>query len=382
MQSTSNSAAPELSVKVFEGPEAVNGLAIAWDDLFNRVPDAPAYLSYPWINCFFSTSQLRGEVLSITVWALDKLVALLVISVRRQFGVRIASVIGTGMPSILGVLRDARYPEGMGLIANALHSYRLIDLLCIDDLLSCDVGTNDLLQAMESRGFCCKRIYRVVTHWIRLESSYEQYLMLTKSNKRRYQLKREEKNLFDSGGAIEPFAGKEITAETILRMARIQNEGWQKEAGANLLSFPSHIEIVGQMARAGMARAWILTVNGDDAAFVLAFVTKKQFHYYYTGYKTIYQSLSPGKTLTGHVIRFACEAGFAILDFGHSDQDYKRFWSTDKFGISRAAIGLGFVGRIACTIKYMTWRLYDIAFVRRIYRHLKLAYLKRVTAAR
>lgn len=381
MQSTQVAPELKLSVRVIEGAAGLAALDSAWDDLFGRALNAPAFLSRPWLSTFVASSRYRGSILILTVWRAETLVAMLPLCVRRRCGIRLAEVLGTGMPAFLGLLLDPGCPEAVPLIADTLRRQRLLDCLCMHDVLSSDESTASLLKELAARGFACRAVLRNVSHWIRLEPSYEQYLAATKSAKRRHELKREERKLFsDAQGVLEHYSGPQITPQLIGRMAEIQNEGWQKARGANLLALPWHVELVLQMARAGLAQAWIIRVKDEDAAFGLVFMAHRWLHYYYTGFKSRFLPLSAGKAITACLIRSACEGGFQVFDFGHSDQEYKKFWSTHVMQIHRVAIGRGLAGALVSYAHHLAWRIHAIPRVRLLYAKLKIWMARRKIA--
>jgi CelD/BcsL family acetyltransferase involved in cellulose biosynthesis len=135
-------------------------------------------------------------------------------------------------------------------------------------------------------------------------------------------------------------------------------------------SFPQKILL--NMAKNGFAHIWILTIDGEDAAFVYTLIAHKQLHYYQTAFKLKYESsLSVGKILTMQVIRYACENDILHFNFGQGDSEYKRFWATNSHEVQRAAVGCGFRGSLFVLWFGFIWWLANHQWIRAPYYWLK-----------
>ena len=114
-----------------------------------------------------------------------------------------------------------------------------------------------------------------------------------------------------------------------------------------------------------------MTLDGDDAAFAIAFYAHKNSFYSWIAFNLKYASLSVGQLLTAHVIEDACKDGIVWLDFSHGDAEYKRSWSTHAHSVYRVAASQGIPGRILCAWCGILWRLSEVQCVRMSYRRLK-----------
>jgi CelD/BcsL family acetyltransferase involved in cellulose biosynthesis len=170
---------------------------------------------------------------------------------------------------------------------------------------------------------------------------------------------------------VQYYIGKEVTGDIIERLAEIQRESWMKRRGAAFLSERFFQNLSLEMAKAGFARAWVMTIDGDDAAFVYALVAHKKLLYIWTAFKLKYDRLNVGNILTYHSIQDACEEGILSFDFGHGDAEYKQFWSTDNYYIDRAIVGIGFIGHLLVLFYSTLWWLRRCERLHRIYSHLR-----------
>jgi len=348
-------------------------LAREWDDLFERSVSAPPYLCHTWTDTFIRNKQMRGVPQLILVWSGEKLVALLALAVRVFFGIRIAEPIGTSEPTYLGLLIDPEHPEAVNSIAEIIINQKPIDLLYNTNLSSEDGPTNELFKELAKKGFLCLCTYRTICHYIKLGISYDEYIKQTKTAKRRKKLQYEERKLFSSSDAnVQYYEGKEVTSDVLKRLTEIQQSSRMKNRGAAVLGQSFYQELFLDMAKCGLCNVWLMTINGEDAAFVLDLEAHGELHYYRTAFKLKFDpSLSIGKILTMRVIRNACDNGVLYFDFGHSDAEYKRFWGTDSKYVSRIAAGQGFMGRAGVICLWFAWWLAKHEWLRKQYRRVK-----------
>ncbi|MEJ2705144.1 MAG: GNAT family N-acetyltransferase, partial [Sedimentisphaerales bacterium] len=346
-------------VQILEGAECIPEFSEQWDDLFARAEETSPYQSRTWVTTFIEQEQLKGTPLFVLAWHGTRLVALWALEVRKFLFLKIATPIGTGLPSYLGLLLDTRLPAVVEDVAEAFKTEKIVDLLCIEDLWTADDATNLFLSHLEKRHFLLRRVHRNPCPFIRLGCTYEEYMKNTKSAKSRQTLRRKERRLRQTHQVnIEHYDGNEITGEVLNRVAFIQQESWMKRRGAAVLGQPFYRRLLLAMAQAGLARVWLMTIDGADAAYVLAFVAHGRLYYAWTSFKLEYAtSLSVGQLLTNRTIRDACRDGIVWYDFEHGDAAYKQFWSTDSHDVYRVALGRGVSGHILTIGYFSMWRL-------------------------
>jgi CelD/BcsL family acetyltransferase involved in cellulose biosynthesis len=362
-----------LRAEIRNGKQAISTFADAWDKLFERSTDAPPYLSRVWIETFISEGRLRGVPLFILVWCGEELTALLALTIRHFLGVKIAEPISTCEPTYLGLLLDPRYPIAVNYVAEVLAQEKIVHCLYNTNLSSEDQPTNKLLDELVKKGFLCLSTHRNPCHYIKLKRSYDEYLIETKTAKRRKKLRYEERKLFNSRNvAIHCYRGQEVTPDVLKRVASIQEASWMKRRGAAVLGQPFYQKLFLEMAKNNLANVWLMTIDGEDAAFVYTLAAHKKIHYYRTAFKLKYESsLSVGKVLTMQIICDACNNGFLSFNFGHGDGEYKRFWATDIHYVNRAAVGCGLRGRLVVLCLGFAWWLAKHERIRIQYRRVR-----------
>jgi CelD/BcsL family acetyltransferase involved in cellulose biosynthesis len=287
-------------------------------------------------------------------------------------GVRIAEPAATGSPGYFGVMVDPACPGAAARLAEACADGRLFHALGIEDFSSLDAATEEFLGELSRRGFSVARAHRNPCRRIALGRTYDQYLLDTKSKKSRANLRREEKKLREAAAVeLVDLAGPAVTDEALRRVAAIQDASWMKGRGAAVLGEPAYQRLLRSVADAGILRVWIVTVGGEDAAFVVGLLLHGQMHYCWTAFRLQFEPLSVGKVLTGWTVRDACAAGAQSFDFGQGDGEYKRFWATDAHDVHRVVAGRGLGGTVVVLFRRAAWRLARVDWIKARYRAVR-----------
>jgi len=361
-----------VTVQVVRGAANVLALGPRWDDLMSRARGAPAFLARAWVEPWIRAGRMGGEAVAVAASDGDRLVALLVLSVRSRMGVRIATPPGAEQPCYHGLLLDPAAPAAVAAIAEACVRESVFHVLRIDDVATVDDATQSLLAALAERGFRIARNLRNPCPTILLGCTYDDYLARTKSGKSRQTLRRKEKKLLASGDVkVVHLSGAEIDDDAMRRAAVVQDESWMRRRGAAVLKEPFYRDLTLSGAAGGLAHLWLVTIDGEDAAFVYALVAQAQLHYVWTAFRLAYEPRSVGQILTGWTIRDACEMKVERYDFGHGDAEYKRFWATEAHEVHRVVAGRGLAGVPVMLVTRLAWRLAKVAWIRSVYRALR-----------
>jgi len=363
-----------IDLRIVEGAKGISEFGDDWDDLFVRAKGASPFLSRFWIRTFVEEGRLPGTPLFILAWFGTKLVALFPLVVRRVLNTKTAMPIDAGKGAYLGLLIDPEHRSAIKDIADLIISGNIFDVYYSADLSSEDTATNDLLDDLVSRGYSCRKVFRDPCFCMQLGCSFDEYLKKKiPKGKRRRKLLYKEKRLYKSADVrVTRYVGKEITPELNRRVAAIQLESWMKRRGAAVLGEPFYQKLLGNMAEGGFGQVWLMTIDGEDAAFVYSFVAHGQHHYFWPAFKLKYESpLSIGQMLLMHVVRDACEDGIQLFDFNYGDAEYKRFWATDCYKVFRVVAGRGFMGHLIVMFCYVFFWLGQIKWLHSFYRWIR-----------
>ncbi|MCK4829758.1 GNAT family N-acetyltransferase, partial [bacterium] len=311
----------EVHLQIVEGAEGVSEFGEYWDDLFARAVDAPPFLSRPWVSTFIQERRIKGATLFILAWCGTRLVALFPLAVRKYLTTKIAVPIGTGIPSYLGLLLDPGYRSVTEDIADIITSKRVFDVYYSEDLSSEDLGTNDLLDKLAKKGCPRQQVSRNPCCHVQLGCSFDEYFRNNTSSKSRQNLRRRERRLFENGNVkVEHYVGGEVTPEILLRIAAIEEKSWLKRRGAAVLQQRFYQELLLKMAQAGFGHVWLMTIDGEDAAFEYVYITHNRLQFGFRAFKLKYSSsVSIGQILMMHAIRDACGSGILSMDIGHGE---------------------------------------------------------------
>ena len=363
----------QIDIRIVKGAEGISEFGGHWDDLFARAVDAPPFLSRPWVSTFIREGKINGASLFILAWCGTKLVALFPLVVRERLSMKMAKPIGTGVPSYLGLLLDMDYMGVVKDVADAILVRHIADVICIHDLTSIDRATNALLVELEKRKFSVHRVSRNPCLFVHLGCSFDEYLKTSKTTKQRKKLRKEDRRLSRYGQVkLFRYEAAKISPEILSRIAAVQEQSWMKRRGATLLSDPLYQKLVLEMAEAGFGRVWLMTIDGEDAAFKYAIINHRRLYLQWTAFKLKYASfLSVGKILTLSTIRDACDNGIVSVDFGQGDAPHKRFWANECYSVYRMAAGRGFKGHLMSVSYYVVWLLGKAKWIRLFYRRVR-----------
>ena len=362
-----------INVQIVEGAEAVSEFEEHWDELFARAVDAPPFLSRPWISTYIEEGLIKGTPLFILAWCGTRLVALLPLEVRKCLNAKIAMPISTRKGFYLGILLDPNYRSVVNHMVDTIKSEKVFDVYYSEDLSSEDVATNDFLDGLVRKGYSRRQVFRNPCFHIQLGCSFDEYFRKKASSKSRQNLRRRERRLFENENVeVEHYAGKEVTPEVLLRVAAIEEQSWLKRRGAAVLNRPFYQKLLLKMTQAGIGHVWLMTIDGDDAAFEYVFISHKRLQFGWRAFKLKYSSsVSIGQILMMHTIRDACSNGILSMDIGHGEADYKRFWADDSYKVNRVVAGYGLRGHLIVIYYYITWLFAEIEWFHSSYRRIR-----------
>ena len=361
-----------INLKIVQGVEGISEFSKHWDDLFARVLDAPPYLSQTWVRTFIQEGRIKGIPLFVCAYSDIKLVGLFPLTVYKFLNVKIAVPIGIGEASYLGILLDPDYLSVTDCMADMISSKKIFDVYLNPFLSVSDTATNNLIANLTCRGYICRQVLRSPCRYIQLNNSFDEYFCNSISSRSRHTLRRKERRLSRTSDVeFQYYTGKDVTAETISRIAKVQEESWMKRRGAAVLDQEFYRKLLIEMAQASLGCTWLMTIDGADAAFQYAYVAHKKLYFCWTAFKLKYETLSPGQSLMMHMIRDACHNNILSIDFGLGDAEYKRFWCTNHFDVNRVIAGKGLMGWLITMCYYSAWCLAKIKCLHSSYRRIK-----------
>ncbi|WP_129790760.1 GNAT family N-acetyltransferase [Sphingosinicella sp. CPCC 101087] len=171
-----------------------------------------------------------------------------------------------------------------------------------------------------------------VRSYARLDLGFDSYFSAF-SAKSRSTLRRKVKKLADrSGGSLDLRAYRnEAEIETFHRAARSVSALTYQERrlGAGLPDGPEALASMQALARQGLARGWLLFVDGRPISYLYAPAEGSTLIYAYLGYDPEFAAFSPGTVLQLEAMRTLMDEGdFRLFDFTEGEGQHKRQFAT------------------------------------------------------
>ena len=156
------------------------------------------------------------------------------------------------------------------------------------------------------------------------------------SSKSRNEIRRQVKKYIAFCGQEDPcreFSSPDEMDEFCALARQVSQRTYQEQVGHN--GFPSGEAFLNELrtlAAGDQMRGHILFHGQRPIAYSYGTVSSDALVGQYIGYDPEYRDWSPGSVLTFLIVRrLVEEKRFRIWDFGHSEQDYKKFFATHTF---------------------------------------------------
>ena len=346
-----------LRGEILRGEDNVLKISSDWDDLFARAVNASVNMSHAWLGTFISEGYFKGDICFIVVWNESKLVALLPVSVQKLYGIRIAKIISSEVPTYLGLLLDPAYPDAIKVVVETWKKNKVAQVFQDKHVSSLDKVTQSLVKEFDNQGFNSAYGYKRISYGMDLGCTFEEYLEKYKSGKRRRKLAYVERQLFKNGNVkVKNYNAGDITPDILKRIAQVQEESWLKARGASVLKEPFYQKLLSNMSQAGFGYVWLMTIDGEDAAFAFNSIAHDFLYYQYVAFKLKFKStLSIGQILLMQIIKDACDKNIKYIDFGHGEGDYKKFWSNYSRDMNWVIAGHGLAGNLMILCYKLMW---------------------------
>jgi len=227
-------------------------------------------------------------------------------------------------------LAEENAPRPAVALLEALAQRRKFDVLCFGGFEPQSRILGELRDAAARVGFpAITKSYAYAT--VDLRGGFEAYCRSMTNNFRR-NLRRHRSKVESAGvpGLDRFLPPQPIGAlpEYLERVFRIQERSWKARMGP---PSPRHRgffdESVRRFAERGMIDIGILTIDGEDAAFLVGVVERGVYYDFNISFDSRFENLSPGTYLLHEILRTLPDAGVHTV-VSHGDHEYKRRWAT------------------------------------------------------
>ena len=316
-------------------PAALESIEGPWRALERRVQLRTHVSTFDFLAtwCRHYAGEYGGTPLIGLAWRGPDLVGVAPLMIRRG---RLAKIPVTRIDfapndSVAGefLVEDDQPGIVAALIYSLVHTHTKFDVLCLNGF---DPASPQLL-ALHGAATSHRLAIQMEDHafaLVDLRKGYETYQAGLSSHYRR-NLNQKARKIADAGFAVEGIQltqGLDTLEASILRMIGI-TEASYKLQGQRLAD--SHRGFLTDVARRfgarGMLSLPILSIGGQDAAFILGVVERGCFYDVTLAYHESFAKLSPGAFLMQEALRHLAAAGVHTV-VSHGAHEYKKHWST------------------------------------------------------
>ncbi len=355
------------------GRDALERFAPEWDALFEQSSHSAFHMARVWCEGWCASPSAKGSMEILALRRSGELVGMLPLRVRNIAGVRYAIPAGAGRGAYLGVLERDDAPGAAEALAQELSRSRRISLFVNNDVSSQDGPTARFYETLDANGWAMHREHKDIVRCSAMAATFEEFMNERKSSKSRQSLRRKLRTLHDAHEVkVEHFYGPQLDDAVIDRCAEIHAASWMKRRGGAYLCDPFFQKLIRAAADVGLMKAWIMSLDGEDAAFVVSGVAHGVHYYEWPAFKEKFKStMSIGQALLIDVMTDACNDGERLFDFGPGEGVYKEYWGNEEHHVDRVFAGCGARGRIALTVYRAAWSLGKFDRIRGKYRQWK-----------
>jgi CelD/BcsL family acetyltransferase involved in cellulose biosynthesis len=234
-----------------------------------------------------------------------------------------------------GGISGAASPEAAAAVLRALRTAlaaREADLVVLPA-----VRTGSPLQELLRGPRAGRRVFlgeERVHHRLILPETYDAFLA-GRDRKSRYNLKRQATQLEDEFGPrlqVDLLREPGDFERVFVDLERVARETYQRGLGAGFVDSPERRELVRIALQRGWFRAWVLSIDGEAAAFWQGNVLNRTYYSSSTAYLPELGRRGVGTYLQMRMFRDLIEdADVDVVDFGWGDADYKARFGNDAW---------------------------------------------------
>jgi CelD/BcsL family acetyltransferase involved in cellulose biosynthesis len=326
---------PTLKVDWIRDPAALESIEEPWRALESRVQQRSHVSAFDFLAAWYRqyAGEYGGTPLIGLAWRGSDLVGVAPLTVRRGRVGRIPVIRVDFAPndSVAGeFLVEDDQPDVVGALVDSLvHTRTKFDVICLNGF---DPASPQLLAlrhaaarhrlAMQMEDHACAVVD--------LRKGYEAYRAGLSSHYRR-NLNQKARKIAATGFTVEGVQqtqGVETLEACIPRMIGI-NEASYKLQGQRLADRHRGFlaDVVRRFGARGMLRLPILSIGGQDAAFILGVLERGCFYDITLAYDESFAKLSPGAFLMQEALQHLAAAGVHTL-VSHGAHEYKKHWAT------------------------------------------------------
>jgi CelD/BcsL family acetyltransferase involved in cellulose biosynthesis len=296
-------------------------LAAAWDDLADRSNAVP-FTRPGWLLPWAETTGARLEAL--TVWRGARLAGILPVVWDRR---HLRTPADWHTPWLEAVVEDPAALEALAADLAATRRPRI----SVDFVLAGEATATTSARALEAAGFRLSPRPRLVSPFLAIAGTWEQYLA-SLSTHRRSELRRRTRKMEAAGRVTwEVHDGNDGLPRLLDEAFSVEAAGWKGRGGTAIASDPAVERFYRRVASWAAERGWLrvasLRLDGRLLAFDLALEAGGRHYLLKTGYDPAFTALSPGLLLRLHMLERAFALGLESYEFCGAAEPWKLEWA-------------------------------------------------------
>lgn len=248
--------------------------------------------------------------------------------IQTRLGFRQLRFVSTGLTDFHQFLVERRfYSDSIAFILEYLGGFRKWDIVYLDQ-----INDEDSLYKYLENNNHSKRKYRIGCPIIDIDGlTWDEYISNIKSGNLRKDYRRKSHKLERETDPEFVSANKEEELKIYIgELFRLHVERWLYEGenskfkADDLKSFMK--EVLPLLIKEQRAILYVLKDGSNLVSYRLGFTQNRIFYDWNTSFDTKYVRYSPGKIITGYVIKDLIESGYRTFNFMRGDYEYKKQW--------------------------------------------------------
>ncbi|MBV9567782.1 MAG: GNAT family N-acetyltransferase [Hyphomicrobiales bacterium] len=311
----------ELSTNFVVDFPALASLATQWWELWKRCPSATPFQSPAWLLSWWEAFA-PGDLLCSVASENGMLKALFPFYLEEsESGPRLLPI-GISLSDYLDVLVDPRSPEAAQAAAEKMCEAHWLSW-CFEDMPPGASAANLTLPGSCRETLSVRQACPVID--LRGGPDLEGCVPA----RRRRQLRRA-KTIAAGFGQIRIFRCEKDSQQFLDALFALHRARWRERDQAGVLADPRvqnlHEAALPRLAVAGLARCYILALDGRPVSAYYGFLDRGRAYAYLGGFDPAFSDASPGAILVGQAIADAIDEGAREFHFLRGREAYKYAW--------------------------------------------------------
>jgi CelD/BcsL family acetyltransferase involved in cellulose biosynthesis len=329
------------TIHVIRDRQGLDDLRADWDDLLAASTVRGPFLTWDWLQPWWSHLSPSAELNIVTVRHDGVLTAIAPLMRSRTFPFSSRlEFIGTGNAGsdyLDLIVRRGHEPAALSAIAGELATQQLP--LHFDHLPPGSLA-DQLRHQLSPDGWTQLDATTAVCPFIPLTGqSWDSYLA-TLGSSHRANVRRRERALDKAFTVRFELAASDDERQAALEaLIGFHSQRWTTSRGSTAFATPElrafHEDATRKALASGRLRLFVLRLDDAIAAVMYGFVHDNRFYFYQHGFSDAYSQHSVGLVLMAMTIRAAIDAGLDEFDMLYGDEPYKSLWARDRHSLAR-----------------------------------------------